>query len=243
MQPPEIMTPEGDPITSWEQWTRPKRDYQWKPGRSAMELAKSWFPDDAPSVPPEIKSILLSHPRLEGIRLTRAIPELVTPLPERGEGRNHDLWILGKTPLEQITICVEAKAEEPFGNYTVAEYRDLAMHRRQQGISTTAPERIEALLQMVGGDASVWDSVSYQLLAAICGTVIQARGDGSQLAVFLVHEFQKDLTTADQLQRNAENFELFLRTVGIESDGISMLSGPVKMGGVESLIGKIVRIY
>jgi hypothetical protein len=31
------------PIASWQDWTRPKRDYQWKAGRSAMELARSWF--------------------------------------------------------------------------------------------------------------------------------------------------------------------------------------------------------
>lgn len=109
MQHPEILAPAGDPITSWKQWTRPKRGYQWKTGRSAMELARAWFPNDSPTVPPEIQTLLLSHPRFEGLKLIRARPELVTRLPEPGEGRNHDLWILGKTPLEQVTICIEAK--------------------------------------------------------------------------------------------------------------------------------------
>jgi hypothetical protein len=82
MQPPEITTPDGTPIKSWEEWSRPKRDYQWKEGRSAMELAKAWFSHEGPTVPPEVESILLTHPRLEGLELIRAIPELVTPLPK-----------------------------------------------------------------------------------------------------------------------------------------------------------------
>ena len=119
-----------------------------------MELALAWFPGDVLTVPHEIKVALLSHLRLDGLKLIQAVPELVTPLPERGEGRNHDLWILGKTPRESITICVEAKADEPFGNYTVAGYRKAALRRRRSGIKTRAPERIDALLQIVGGDLS-----------------------------------------------------------------------------------------
>jgi len=88
-----------------------------------MELAKAWFPGDDLTVPPEIENILLSNPRLEGLQLINAIPELATPLPERGEGRNHDLWIRGKTPREKVTICIEAKADEPFGNFTVGEQK------------------------------------------------------------------------------------------------------------------------
>ena len=95
-------------------------------------------------------SVLLSHPRLRGLKLFQGIPELVTSLPERGEGRNHDLWLLGKTERESVTLCIEAKADEPFGDETVAEYRQTALHRRQRGESTRVPERIDSLLHMIG---------------------------------------------------------------------------------------------
>lgn len=36
---------DGDPITNWDSWTRPKKDYQWVAGRSATELAKASFHD------------------------------------------------------------------------------------------------------------------------------------------------------------------------------------------------------
>jgi hypothetical protein len=204
-----------------------------------MELAKAWFSHNAPTVPPEVESILLSNPRLVGLKLTRAIPELVTPLPERGEGRNHDLWILGKTSREQVTICIEAKADEAFGNHTVAEYRNLALRRREQGISTRAPERIEALLKMVGGDPPVWDSVRYQLLTAICGTILQAQKDGSDLAVFLVHEFRTPLTSEENLSRNKKDFELFVAALGLEPCIEGLLVGPLGVGGVGCFVGKV----
>lgn len=36
------------PITKWEEWPLPKRDCQWKEGRSTMELAKFCFRNSVP---------------------------------------------------------------------------------------------------------------------------------------------------------------------------------------------------
>ena len=129
----------------WEDWERPKLDFHWKPGRSAMELAKSWFREERPSPPSEFTALLVSEPRLQELKLLRGTPELVTALPERGEGRNHDLALVGKTPRESVTICIEAKADEPFGNETVREYWGGAIRRRNLGESTRVPERIQTL--------------------------------------------------------------------------------------------------
>jgi hypothetical protein len=210
-----------------------------------MELAKAWFPEGHLSVPPEFMSLLISHPQLQGLKLINGIPERVTRLPERGEGRNHDLWLLGRTESELVTICVEAKADEPFGNDTVAEYRNAALRRRERGEATRAPERINALLDMVGEPKSTWDSVRYQLLAAICGTVLQAKYDTSSLAVFVVHEFQTDKTKAENLQRNSEDYEKFLAVIDFPSSESTnaRLHGPATIDGMECLMGKAVRVF
>ena len=238
-----LSRPDGTPISGWEEWTRPKKEYQWACGRSAMELAKAWFPGGRLSAPAEFMGLLLSHPRLQGLKLIRGIPEHVTGLPERGEGRNHDLWLLGRIQSGSVTICVEAKADEPFGNDTVAEYRKAAFHRVERGESTRVPERIDALLGMIGKPAANWEAVRYQLLTAICGTILQAKLDLSNLAVFVVHEFHTDKTRADNLQRNSEDFERFLTVIGVTSpsntDG--HLHGPVWLHGIECLVGKIAR--
>jgi len=79
-------------------------------------------------------------------------------LSERGEGRNHDLALIGNIDNEQVAVTIEAKADEPFGNDTIFEYYSRAMRRREKGESTKVPERIEQLLSMVDPDIPVEQS-------------------------------------------------------------------------------------
>lgn len=153
----KLTKPDGSPITQYQEWTRPKKEYQWKAGRSAMELARSWFRNDHPQPPDELLSLLHSIPRLNKLQLIMGYPELVTPLPERGEGRNHDLALIGHTDKESVTITIEAKADEPFGNDSVLEYYFKAINRRKNGISTRVPERINQLLSMVDPNVPIQD--------------------------------------------------------------------------------------
>lgn len=239
----KLSTPDGKEITRWEDWTRPKRDYQWADGRSAKELAKAWFTDGQLAAPAEFMKLLLSDPRLHGLKLIRGAPEFVTALRERGQGRNHDLWLFGETASESVTICVEAKADEPFGSETIADYRAAALERKQRGESTKAPERIDALLEMVPGSLAGWDPIRYQLLTAICGTALQAKQDGATIAVFVVHEFHTSKTAQEFLDRNRKDYEKFLGVIGIPSSAStdSTLHGPVTIDGTECLVGKVVR--
>lgn len=118
----ELSNAQGAPILSIEDWTRPKQAYQWKDGRSAKELAKAWRPGDSgPSCPQALRALLDSHPLTRYARLIEGRPEHVTPLPERGGGRNHDLWIRAEVDDAPLTICIEAKADEPFGE-PIGEY-------------------------------------------------------------------------------------------------------------------------
>ncbi|MCK9392784.1 MAG: hypothetical protein M0Q01_14595 [Syntrophales bacterium] len=223
-------------------WTRPKKDYHWEPERSATELAKAWFRQPRVSPPKELMQLLYSSARLKGLQLLCGIPEHVTSLPERGEGRNHDLWLLGRTDQEQITVCIEAKADEPFGNETVVEYRLSANKRRESGESTRVPERIAQLLALVPARGNQWDDIRYQLLTAICGTAIQAQRDGSTLAVFVVHEFHTSKTTPDKILANARDFDFFVSVITGSYKPVAegTLYGPVIVGGVDCLIGKTV---
>jgi hypothetical protein len=243
----KLTRPDGTPINEWQEWTRPKKDYQWKEGRSAMELAKSWFRNDVLSPPQEFLPLLHSSPRLRGIVLTIGIPELVTTLPERGNGRNHDLALKGNTQNESVTICIEAKADEPFGNATVGEYWNSGILKRYRGISTRIPERVEFLVSMVdlvsnSIDSSPWKDIRYQLLTALCGTILQAKNDNSTLAVFVVHEFFSNETSTIKHVENHSELERFLSVLSGYQISIETgkLNGPFRFEGVDCMIGKII---
>jgi hypothetical protein len=244
----DCRTPQGNLITRWEEWTRPKRDYQWKEGRSAMELAKAWFRTGRLAVPTELNGLFRSEVRFEGLTFQHAVPELITRLPERGEGRNHDLWLLGQTRREQVTVCVEAKADEPFGDNTVGSYLAHCLRRRRRGISTRAPERIAALLQMVDPERSnaghsPWNHIQYQLLTAVCGTRLQTQIDCSHVGILLVHVFETDATTPQKLEINADAFAEFvsvLTTTPAHLVRPEQLYGPTVVDGVDLYVGKVV---
>ena len=241
----KLLISKKTPIEKVNDWARPKRKDHWKAGRSAMELAKAWH---RLTVPEELLNLLSGHQRLANLNFIRLVPEKVTSLPEKGEGRNHDLCILSKTPSGNVTISIEAKADEPFGNHTVGEYWSLSMKRRKKGETTKVPERIKKLLTLVGekGDPtkSQWANVRYQLLTAICGTAIEAKKDSSKLCVFIVHEFKTSKTNKKNLDRNRKDYEIFLRVFLNNKDIVindKFLYGPVSVNGVKCLVGKVSR--
>ena len=57
-----------------------------KAGRSAMELARSWFTAPQPVLPAEVRELLDSHPDTRDAEFVKGWPELVTKLPVPGEG-------------------------------------------------------------------------------------------------------------------------------------------------------------
>jgi hypothetical protein len=214
-----------------------------------MELARSWFREnDHPKPPEEFVSLFHSCTRLESIHFTTGIPELVTALPERGEGRNHDLALIGTTVDEQVTITIEAKADEPFGNDTIFEYWSKATKLREQGKSTRVPERIEQLLSMVDPGIPIkqsrWRDVRYQLLTALCGTILQAQIDGSSIAVLVIHVFNTDHTEADKYAQNHHEFELFLSVFAgkIMTIDAGRMYGGFNVEGIDFMVGKVVTV-
>ncbi|OGT34152.1 MAG: hypothetical protein A2W28_06600 [Gammaproteobacteria bacterium RBG_16_51_14] len=226
-----------------------------------MELARSWFTSSSPIVPKEFGALLNSHSLTRGVKIESGQPELVTPLPERGEGRNHDLVLIGKRRGLSVTICVEAKVDEPFGNQTVGGYWLEARKKRDRiknPVTSKAPERIESLLRIVFGnsakpDHDPWSGIRYQLLAAIAGTVLQAEQAGSFFAVFAVHEFHTDAIDGDRALENTSAFEHLVRVLTGHHElkvEPGKLYGPIRIFAnqylhkdKELLVGKAVSVW
>ncbi len=110
-------------FADWEQYALPpeRKMRQWKKGRSEFELARSWTASGAVAVPREIMEVLDAQKgtRQTTIRSGRTQKETPLPFGDRSP-RCHDLALLAGRYGEATTICVEAKADEPFGR-TVME--------------------------------------------------------------------------------------------------------------------------
>ena len=244
----EILDADGHPITDWRGWVRPKEPVKhWKPGRSAMECARAWFTSPVPVVPAEIRNLLDSHEKTRGLHLVSGRPERVTSLPgSTREGRNHDLALVGGGGTEMVTVCIEAKADESFGNTTVGSY-----FKQKQGTTSGVPARIDALLDLLVGrgtnpTSAPWGDIRYQLLTATAGTLLQAIEDGSSIAVFVVHEFHTTETRDANIRRNAADFAALVQALSnVPANDVrdGVLYGPHRAGNVDLLVGKAVYAW
>ena len=145
--------------------------------------------------------------------MTEGWPEYVTALPEKGDGRNHDLLLLGCRDDCGIVVSVEAKVDEPFGD-RLGDYWHRALRARQSEEPTRLPERMEALVSMVFGsgaspDLKPWASLRYQLLTAVAGTAIEAAKREVDIAVLVIHEFLTHSADAAKVADNAQDLSDF----------------------------------
>jgi uncharacterized protein DUF6946 len=144
-----LEAPGGQPISSLKDWLKyappKKREEHWKPGRSALELARAWLDDDrGQTVPHEIVELLESHELTRGFMPELAIPEWVTQLDDfEGEHRNHDLIVMGNAAAGRTLVAIEAKADESFGSHTVGDYLKLCA-AREEARATKVKEALTA---------------------------------------------------------------------------------------------------
>ncbi len=235
---------DGKPILDWRHWTRPKKDTQWRASRSAMELARSWFTSPVPIVPPEILSLLRSHIYTQDAVLEEAWPERVTPLPFRGEGRNHDMVIVGTVGSDRLLVSVEGKVDETMGP-PVGEYWKTSKDSKR----SKAWRRIDALLEAVfGADANAstapWRELPYQMLTAVVGTAIEAKERGCTTAVVCIHELLTESATDKFVRRNENDLAIFMQALGVQDVKVGQLYGPFTIAvpatdvEVQILVGK-----
>jgi len=215
----------GKPIHSlsdWEEYAMPpdRKRKHWTPGRSACELGRVWTANGEPETPIELTQLLNSHDATRGTVIRKGVTECETRLPPVRNGpRCHDLVLLAEQRHSTATICIEAKADEPFGG-TVAEELQKARKRP----FTKFPERLDWLTRSLLGLPAFSDEghstlsnqirgLPYQLFAAIAGTLLEAQFRRSTKAVLVIHEFRTEKTEDEKIEHNARELESFLRFV------------------------------
>jgi len=112
-----------------------------------------------------------------------AFPEYKVPLPGGRRASQSDIFILAKGNEQLISIMVEGKVNEPFGE-TVIEWKAKEGKGRKP--------RLSYLCDLLGLNNDEVDSIRYQLLHRTASALIEAKKFNAPNALMLVHSFSKD---------------------------------------------------
>lgn len=224
----EIKSFSGKSITSIEEWLEHSppahKELHWKDGRSAKELAKSWLnKNEQSAVPVELFTLLNSNPVTSKLDFEWAMSEYKTELDTFGKGRIHDLLLVAKKENHRFVISIEAKSDEPFG-------QTIAQRRKNNSVNSKIDQRIETLRKQLFHNVNI-EGLRYQLLHGIAGTLLEAKKQKADFAVFVVQEFTTPLTNPKKQQKNSADLNLFISTLVNESVNLKdgSLLGPIRV--------------
>ena len=172
---------------STEDWRKLLQDpqKQWRQGYSAKSLADSW--QDAGGFPSAVQRMFRSA-TVQGINdavMLLGIPEHTTGLPGGGFPSYTDLFVLAKCSDGLITMAVEGKVSEPFG-----EIVDKWLHRDEHDGNRRV--RLEGLCGILELEVDDVLGLRYQLLHRTAAALIEAERFSASTAVMLVHSFSPE---------------------------------------------------
>jgi hypothetical protein len=198
---PAIYVPSSGPH-DW-QWLLAKPGLHWKHGRSAMALADAW--EAAANWPVEVGAAL-DAAGFRGLEPLLALPEHQVPLPGGSTASQTDLFVLARRPQGSlVSLAVEGKVDEPFGEQTVAEWRSDGSAGKQ--------ERLAHLLDLLAlPDDGRTGGLVYQLLHRAASALIEAERFRADDAVMLVHSFSPS-------RAHFDDFAAFAAALGGEPRG------------------------
>lgn len=174
----------------------------WRTGYSAKALAYSWT--EADDFPPEVKKAFkdCDEPEFRDIELLMGFPEHQVPLPGGARPSQNDLFLLAKAEDGLVSITVEGKVSEPFGE-TVDEWLKDASEGKKQ--------RLEYLCDTLDLDINKVMGLRYQLLHRTASALIEAARFNAKYAVMLVHSFS-------QTHEGFEDFKNFAALYGCNAE-------------------------
>ena len=194
------------PANKPEDWRKllAKPRNHWKRGYSAKALAYCWQEDDG--FPKSVRKVLINCEieLFKNISLLLAFPEYKVSLPPRG-GRpsQNDIFILAKGGEQLVSIAIEGKVSEPFGE-TVAEWKSKITEGKRQ--------RLEFLRKQLQLENVQIDHIRYQLLHRTVSAILEAKKFNAENALMLVHSFSK----SDEWIEGFEDYRNFLALYGLE---------------------------
>jgi hypothetical protein len=171
--------------------------------------------------PPEIASLLATEPACADVQMLLGIPEHKVPLPGGARASQTDLWVLGRTADDLMSIALEGKVRESFGP-TLAE--------RMRDESSGKTTRWNALCDLLGVSVDCDRSLRYQLVHRTASAVIEAKRFDAGKAVLAVHSFSGQ-------QDGFTDFQAFARQFGASVSGPGELAHAGTVSNVQLFLG------
>ena len=174
----------------------------WKEGYSAKELAECW--DKTNDFPESVKKVFRDSEidLFQDVKLLLAFPEYQVELPPSGgHPSQNDIFILAKGDCQLISIAVEGKVKEGFGD-TVTEWLNKNNSEGKQ-------KRLKFLLNELQLTEDKVQAVAYQLLHRTASALIMAEKLGAKNALMLVHSFSKDNEGLEHYSQFSKLFNWF----------------------------------
>lgn len=171
----------------------------WRTGYSAKALAHCW--QESRDFPPEVRRVFHRSgiDVFQDIEMLVAFPEYKVPLPGGRRASQNDIFILAKGAGRLVSIMVEGKVSEPFGD-TIAEWKTQVGRGKET--------RLTYLCNLLGLDPASVNHVRYQLLHRMASALIEAKKFNAPNALMLVHSFSHEDEWFD-------DYERFLALLGV----------------------------
>ena len=135
------------------------------------------------------------------VKMLIAFPEYKVSLPGGKRASQSDIFVLAKGDGKLISITVEGKVDEPFGE-VVSEWR-----LKDKG---GKEDRLKFLCEQLMLSADLVGGIHYQLLHRTASAIIEAKKFNAPIALMLVHVFRKTKEKYDEsFQAYCEFLNLF----------------------------------
>ncbi len=185
-----VLVPTGG-IDSWKaRLADPEK--HWKRGASAFEAAVAWelASKTERGLPPAVAKVLDQDEELRGAKVLFALPEHKVPLPGGSRASQTDIWALLRGPRGLISMAVEAKADEAFGD-TLESWKSESAGKE---------ERLKYLEEVLRCQTNLPPTTRYQLVHRTASALIEAERTGSDFAIMVVQSFREQSpSTADYI--------------------------------------------
>jgi Domain of unknown function (DUF6946) len=192
-------------------------DTQWERKFSAFETAVSWegASRSESGLPQPIVSLF--DKTVFGVpKLLLAVAEHKVPLRGRGGDSQCDVWALLHSEFGGISLSVEAKAKEPFGqgNESLQQWLDGGKTKEAKDNRCERWSHVAENLPKLTSEGYV--QVPFQLLHRCAAAVIEARRFGLKNAAFIVQSF--DPQSFGESSLNFDAFSRFCREVNLKAE-------------------------